>query len=102
VTGTTDQEGNGTGVAVLATGCLYTVGKTTVEATMFGDKQAKQERLEHIAKVIEQHPNITQAELARQMGMPRSTVKRDLPAMEKAGILLAEDARGRLTLFGRR
>jgi DNA-binding IclR family transcriptional regulator len=40
--------------------------------------------------------------LARKMGMPRSTVKRDLPALEKAGILLAEDRRGRLALFGRR
>ena len=89
-------------VAVLATGHLYTVGKTTVEVTMFGNKQAKQARLEQMAKAIEQHPDITQAELAREMGMPRSTVKRDLPAMEKAGILLAEDARGRLKLFGRR
>jgi DeoR/GlpR family transcriptional regulator of sugar metabolism len=69
---------------------------------MFGNKQSKQERLEQMAKVIEQHPDITQAELAQQMGMPRSTVKRDLPAMEKAGILLAEDVQGRLSLFGRR
>jgi DeoR/GlpR family transcriptional regulator of sugar metabolism len=69
---------------------------------MFGNKQSKQERLEQMAKVIEQHPDITQAELARLMRMPRSTVKRDLPAMEKAGILLAEDKRGRLALFGRR
>ena len=69
---------------------------------MFGDKHAKQERLEQIARVIQQHPDITQAELARKMGTPRSTVKRDLPALEKAGILLAEDRRGRLALFGRR
>ena len=69
---------------------------------MFGDKHAKQERLEQMARVIQQHPNITQAELARRMSMPRSTVKRDLPALEKAGILLAEDRRGRLALFGRR
>jgi DNA-binding IclR family transcriptional regulator len=78
------------------------VDETTVEATMFGNKQAKQERLEQMAKVIEQHPTITQAELARQMGMPRSTVKRDLPALEQAGILLAEDERGWLSFFGRR
>jgi DNA-binding IclR family transcriptional regulator len=79
------------------------VGKTTVEATMFGDKHAKQERLEHMARVIGQHPNgISQSELARKMSMPRSTVKRDLPALERAGILLAESRRGRLTLFGRR
>jgi uncharacterized membrane protein len=89
-------------VAVLATRRLYTVGKTTQEATMFGNKQVKQARLEQMARVIERHPDITQAELARKMGMPRSTVKRDLPALEKAGILLAEDRRGRLALFGRR
>ena len=70
---------------------------------MFGNKQARQERLEQMAKVISQHPEgISQSELARQLDMPRSTVKRDLPAMEKVGILLAEDAHGRLALFGRR
>ena len=69
---------------------------------MFGDKQAKQARLEQMARAIERQPGITQAELARQMRMPRSTVKRDLPAMERAGILLSEDVRGRLALFGRR
>jgi DNA-binding transcriptional ArsR family regulator len=90
-------------VAVLATRRLYTVGKTTVEATMFGNKQAKRERLEQMADVIEQHPEgISQSELARQVGAPRSTVKRDLPALEQAGILLSEDERGWLALFGRR
>ena len=69
---------------------------------MFGNKQAKQQRLEQMASVIERHPDITQAELARQMKMPRSTVKRDLLAMEQAGILLTEDALGRLSFFGRR
>jgi len=89
-------------VAVLATDRLYTVSKTTQEAIMFGNKQVKQARLEHMARVIERHPDITQAELARKMGMPRSTVNRDLLALEKAGVLLAEDTRGRLALFGRR
>ncbi len=70
---------------------------------MFGNKQAKQERLEKMALAISQHPEgISQSELARQMAMPRSTVKRDLPALERAGILLAEDKRGWLSLFGRR
>jgi Fic family protein len=89
-------------VAVLATRRLYTVSKTTGEATMFGDKQDKQQRLEQMAQVIERRPGISQAELARAMNMPRSTVKRDLPTLEKAGVLLSEDARGRLALFGRR
>ncbi len=70
---------------------------------MFGNKQVKRERLEQMADVIEQHPKgISQSELARQMDMPRSTVKRDLPTLEQAGILLAEDERGQLSMFRRR
>ena len=69
---------------------------------MFGNKQAKQARLEQMAEAIEQQPGISQSELARQLGIPRSTVKRDLPTLEQAGILLAEDERGLLSLFGRK
>ena len=70
---------------------------------MFGNKQAKQERLEQMAVVLERHPHgISQSDLAREIGAPRSTVKRDLPALEQAGILLAEDEKGYLALFGRR
>jgi DNA-binding IclR family transcriptional regulator len=71
------------------------VAKTTEEEMMFGNKQAKRERLERIADEIEQHSEgISQSALARQLGIPRSTVKRDLPALKQAGILLAEDERG--------
>lgn len=69
---------------------------------MFGNKQVKRERLEQMAEVIEQRPGISQSELACQLGIPRSTVKRDLPTLEQVGILLAEDEGGRLSLFGRR
>jgi len=69
---------------------------------MFGNKQAKRERLERMAEAVEQHPGISQSDLARQLGVPRSTVKRDLPTLEQVGILLVEDERGRLALFGRR
>jgi DNA-binding IclR family transcriptional regulator len=70
---------------------------------MFGDKRAKLERLEQMAKLLEQHPEgMSQSDLARGIGAPRSTVKRDLPALEQAGILLTEDDRGQLALFGRR
>lgn len=70
---------------------------------MFGDKQAKQERLESMAAVLAQCPEgLTQSELARQLNIPRCTVKRDLPTLEEAGILLSEDDRGRLFLFRRR
>ena len=69
---------------------------------MFGNKQDKQKRLARMANVIERHPNgISQSALARQVGAPRCTVKRDLPMLEKAGILLCEDRRGWLMLFRR-
>ena len=69
---------------------------------MFGNKQAKRARLERMADAVGQQPGISQSELARQLGVPRSTVKRDLPTLEQAGILLTEDERGRLALFRRR
>lgn len=70
---------------------------------MFGNKKVKRERIEKMAQVIQQSPGgISQSELARQIGAPRSTVKRDLPALERQGILLAEDERGWLSLFRRR
>ena len=70
---------------------------------MFGNKQDKQKRLARMATVIERHPKgISQSELARQVGTPRCTVKRDLPTLEQVGILLSEDQRGWLSLFRRR
>jgi uncharacterized membrane protein len=91
-------------VAVLATRCLYAESNSQkTEAIMFGNKQAKQERLNHIADTLAQYPQgLTQSELAHQLNIPRSTVKRDLPTLEEAGILLSEDERGRLSLFRRR
>jgi len=52
--------------------------------------------------VIEENPGITQAELARELEVARSTINRRLPSMEEAGYLYSEDERGRLWLFGRR
>ncbi len=70
---------------------------------MFGSKHDKQQRLERIAELLKEHPDgLSQIEIARQLSMPRSTVKRDLSALEQAGVLLAEDARGWLSLFQRR
>ena len=69
---------------------------------MFGNKQSKQERLEQMAETIERQPGISQSELARRLGIPRSTVKRDLPTLEQVGLLLAEDERGLLSFFGRK
>jgi Mn-dependent DtxR family transcriptional regulator len=70
---------------------------------MFGKKNDKQTRLEKLATLIEETPGgVTQADLARELDVPRSTVLKDLPLLEEAGVMLAEDAHGRLTLFGRR
>ncbi|NWF65695.1 MAG: HTH domain-containing protein [Chloroflexi bacterium] len=66
---------------------------------MFGNKQRKQERLQEIAEVLQQHEAISQAALARQLQMNRATLHKDLADLEKAGILLAEDDAGRLSLF---
>lgn len=70
---------------------------------MFGNKTDKQKRLQQMAEVIRQHPSgVSQSQIARKLGVPRCTVKRDLPTLEKAGILLCEDERGRLSLFRRK
>jgi DNA-binding IclR family transcriptional regulator len=70
---------------------------------MFGNKKDKQKRLEQMAEAIEKHPDgISQSALARKLRVPRCTVKRDLPTLEKQGVLLSEDARGWLALFRRK
>jgi len=73
---------------------------------MFGSKSDKQKRLQAARQIIAEHGEITPAELARQLGVPRSTVSRDLAVAEEHGLLLCEDERGRLSLlerwFGRR
>ncbi|MGC9400638.1 MAG: MarR family transcriptional regulator [Anaerolineae bacterium] len=53
-------------------------------------------------RLIRQHPGIRPAELARQLGVARSTVTRRLPSLEEAGYLYSEDDRGGLWPFGRR
>jgi Mn-dependent DtxR family transcriptional regulator len=59
-------------------------------------------RLEEIARYIENHPHSRPIEIARGLDLYPSTVMRTLPALEEAGILLSEDERGRLSLFGKR
>ncbi len=70
---------------------------------MFGNKKNKQQRLERMTNVIERQPGgISQSELARRLQIPRCTVKRDLPTLEKRGVLLSEDKRGWLFFFRRK
>jgi DeoR/GlpR family transcriptional regulator of sugar metabolism len=68
---------------------------------MFGSKQAKAERLAREAALLEQRQEISVAELAREIGVPRKTIYSDLAALEEQGILLQEQA-GKVSLFRRR
>ncbi len=83
---------------LLQQGCL------TVKAEangMFGSKTDKRKRLEEARRIIEAQGDISPAELARQLGVPRSTVSRDLAVADQHGLLLCEDERGRLSLIER-
>lgn len=69
---------------------------------MFGSKRGKQERLDKIVWLLEWNPGgLSQSDIARRVGAERSTVRRDLAALEKRGVQLAEDDRGRVSLFRR-
>lgn len=62
----------------------------------------KSDEYETMAQLIEAQPGIRVGELAYQLGVERSTILRRLPALEDAGILLAEDEKGRLSFFLRK
>lgn len=61
--------------------------------------QKKRSEREQMDEIIHRNPGIRQAELARRLGVARSTVARRLPSMEEAGYLYAEDDRGGLWPF---
>lgn len=65
---------------------------------MFGEKESKLARLFKIGQVLQgAEDGVTQAELARQVGVTRATIHKDLSIIqEKTGILPAEDDDGRL------
>jgi DNA-binding IclR family transcriptional regulator len=65
----------------------------------WNSKQAEREALDQL---IRQNPGIRPAELARWLGVSRSTVNRRLPGMEEAGYLYSEDERGGLQHYKRR
>jgi len=69
---------------------------------MYGSKSEKRERLEKMAALVAlASEGVTRASLARMLGVARSTISGDLAELERLGVLLAEDAEGRLTLFRR-
>lgn len=60
-------------------------------------------RLREIEQLLRQYPEgLRQSEIASRLGLHRSTVMRDMPALEEMGVLLMEDDRGRIGLFRRR
>lgn len=65
---------------------------------MFGSKREKQERLEREIALLTQYGDLSVAELAEQVGVPRKTIYSDLVELDRRGILLQED-QGRLSLF---
>ena len=56
---------------------------------------------EEMVRLIEEQPGIQPAELARRLGVSRSTIQRRLPSLEEAGYLLCEDDQGRLYPYRR-
>jgi len=68
---------------------------------MFGSKDGKVDRLEQEVELLEAEA-LRPAQIAERLGVPRSTVMRDLPDLEDRGVLLQEDDDGRLSIFGRR
>jgi DNA-binding IclR family transcriptional regulator len=66
-------------------------------------RRPNQGRLDKYEKVIPEYPDkIRPSQVAQLLGIHRSTVQRDLPALEERGTLLMEDGRGLLSLFRRR
>ena len=62
----------------------------------------KQNEYEEMDRIIRENPGIKPAELARLLGVARSTVQRRLPTLEEAGYLYSEDDRGGLYPFKRK
>jgi DeoR/GlpR family transcriptional regulator of sugar metabolism len=65
---------------------------------MFGSKEGKVERLERIIELLENYEELSPAQLADHLGVPRSTVLRDLPILEERGIILQEDHDGKVSI----
>lgn len=64
-------------------------------------RKADANRLQDIARFVEEHPGCRPVDIAQQLDADRSTITRSLPMLEERGILFSEDARGRLWPFGK-
>lgn len=57
-------------------------------------RHADKGRLEAIWQEVEQEPGIRPGRVAKELGIPRSSVMRALPALDDEGLLLYEDQKG--------
>lgn len=66
---------------------------------MFGNKKDKNDRLHQLVAIVKSHrpSSISQAELARRLGVARSTVLKDLGILEQQSLYLVEDSDGNLS-----
>ena len=67
---------------------------------MFGNKKAKCQRIDQVIIAIDEE-HLNQQQLSQRLGVSPTTIANDLVTIEKRGILLWEDKRGRLGLFKR-
>lgn len=65
---------------------------------MFGSKQGKQERLEREIAILMAEGELSVAELAQRIGVPRKTIYSDLVALNDQGIWLQEDG-GKISIY---
>ena len=65
-------------------------------------RSTKSGQREAIDEIIRRNPGIRPAEVARQLGVSRSTIMRQLPSLEEAGYLYSEDGHGGLHHYKRR
>jgi DNA-binding IclR family transcriptional regulator len=63
--------------------------------------QKKDNERDEMDRIIHENPGIRPPELARRLGIPRSTVHRRLPSLEEAGYLYSEVEQGGLWPFKR-
>jgi hypothetical protein len=72
-------------VALPATGHRYPGGKYQDGGGTMALWSNKQAEFDEMDRIIQQRPGISQAELARELGVARPTIARRLPSVEEAG-----------------